>query len=142
MTVCVMFVSRMTCIIFNPRAGAHIVRSAKDIIPYFKYQLYMKDPSHKLIVPNGINTPSMTEVNLCRRWDLNSQPLIDQRVKPLSRSPSEHSVLSLLCLHIVSCKCVCILTYNFIYIGESGEKADTTSPEVHRSQGDSATDLG
>ena len=49
MPVCVLFVSSRSGIVFNPSAGdiTNHSQSAKDIDPYFKSQLYVKDPSHQ-----------------------------------------------------------------------------------------------
>ena len=60
--LCVLFVSSRSGIVFNPSAGAITghSQSAKDIDPYFKSQLYMKNPSHRkpvLILPNGLSKP-------------------------------------------------------------------------------------
>ena len=62
MPVGVLFVSSRSGIVFNPSAGAitNHNQSAKDIDPYFKSQLYMKDPGHRkpvLILPNGLSKP-------------------------------------------------------------------------------------
>ena len=49
MPVCVLFVSSRSGIVFNSSAGTitdHI-QSAKDIDPYFKFQLYVEDPGHR-----------------------------------------------------------------------------------------------
>ena len=45
MLVCVLFVSSRSGIVFNSNAGAITAhsQSAKDIDPYFKSQLYVKD---------------------------------------------------------------------------------------------------
>ena len=54
MLVCVLFVSsRSRIVFFNPSTGAIIDhdQSAKDIDPYFKSKLYVKDPSHRQPVP-------------------------------------------------------------------------------------------
>ena len=53
MLVCVLFVSSRSRIVFNPSTGAIIDhgQSAKDIDPYFKSKLYVKDPSHRKPVP-------------------------------------------------------------------------------------------
>ena len=50
---CVLFVSSRSGIVFNPSTGAIIdhSQSAKDIDPYFKSKLYVKDPSHRKPVP-------------------------------------------------------------------------------------------
>ena len=58
--VCVLFVSSMSGIVFNPTAGAisDYSQSANDIDPYFKSQLYVEDPGHRtpiLILPNGLS---------------------------------------------------------------------------------------
>ena len=62
MPMCVLFVSSRSGIILNPSAVAITdhSQSAKDIYPYFKYQLYVEDPDHRkslLILPNGLNKP-------------------------------------------------------------------------------------
>ena len=62
MLVCVLFVSSRSDIVFNPSASAITdhSQSAKDIDPYFKSQLYVKDPCHRkpvLILPNGLRNP-------------------------------------------------------------------------------------
>ena len=61
MPVCVLFVSNRSGIVFNPSAGAITdSQSAKDIDPYFKFQLYVKNPSHRkpvFILPNELSTP-------------------------------------------------------------------------------------
>ena len=62
MPVCVLFVSRRSSIVFNPSAGAITdhSQSAKDIDPYFKSQLCVKDTGHRepvLILPNGLSKP-------------------------------------------------------------------------------------
>ena len=60
MPVYVLFVSSRSGIVFNSSAGAVIYhsQSAKDINPYFKSQLYVKDLGHGkpvLILPNGLS---------------------------------------------------------------------------------------
>ena len=47
MSVCVLFVSSRSDIVFNPSVGAITdhSQSAKDIDPYFKSQLYVEDPA-------------------------------------------------------------------------------------------------
>ena len=60
--VCVLFVSSRSGIVFNPSADAITdhSQSAKDIDPYFKSQLYVEDPCHRmpvLILPNGLSKP-------------------------------------------------------------------------------------
>ena len=62
MPVRVLFVSCRSGIVFNPSAGAITdhSQSAKDIDPYFKFQLYVEDPDHRkpvLILPNGPSKP-------------------------------------------------------------------------------------
>ena len=62
MSVCVLFVSSRSGIVFNPSAGAITDRSqsAKDRDPYFKSQLYVEDPGNRkpvLILPNGLCKP-------------------------------------------------------------------------------------
>ena len=62
MPVFVLFVSSWSGIVFNSNAGAITdhSQSAKDIDPYFKSQLYVKDPGHRkpvLILPNGPSKP-------------------------------------------------------------------------------------
>ena len=62
MPMCVLFVSSRSGIVFNPPAGGITdhSQSAKDIDPYFKFQLYVEDPSHRkpvLILPNGLSQP-------------------------------------------------------------------------------------
>ena len=62
MPVCVLFLFSRSGIVFNPSAGAITdqIQSAKDTDPYFKFQLYVKDPSHRkpvLILPNGLSKP-------------------------------------------------------------------------------------
>ena len=62
MPVCVLFVSSRSGIAFNLSAVAITAhsQSAKDIDPYFKTQLYVKDPGHRklvFILPNGLNKP-------------------------------------------------------------------------------------
>ena len=49
MPVCGLFVSSRSGIVFNPSAGAitHHSHSAKDIDPYFKFQLIVEDPGHR-----------------------------------------------------------------------------------------------
>ena len=59
MTVCVLFVSSRSGIVFNPSAGAITDhrQSAQDIDPYFKSQLYVEDPGHRkpvLILSNWL----------------------------------------------------------------------------------------
>ena len=59
--VCIV-VSSSSGIVFNPSAGAitNYSRSAKDIDPYFKSQLYVEDPGHRkqvLILPNMLSKP-------------------------------------------------------------------------------------
>ena len=56
------FVSSRSGIVFKPSAGAITdhSQSAKDIDPYFKSQLYVEDPGHRmpvLILPNGLSKP-------------------------------------------------------------------------------------
>ena len=58
MSVCVLFLSSMSDIVFNPSASAFTdhSQSAKNIDPYFKSQLYAKDPGHRnpvRILPNS-----------------------------------------------------------------------------------------
>ena len=62
MSVCVLFVSSRSDIVFNPSAGAITdhSQSANDIDPYFKSQLYVEDPGHRkpvLILPNVLSKP-------------------------------------------------------------------------------------
>ena len=62
MSVCVLFLSSRSGIVFNPSAGAitDYSQSAKDIDPYFKSQLYVEDPGQRkpvLILPNGLSKP-------------------------------------------------------------------------------------
>ena len=62
MPVCVPFVSSRSGIVLYPSAGAITdhSQSAKDIDPYFKSQLYVKDPGHRkpvLILPNELSKP-------------------------------------------------------------------------------------
>ena len=62
MSVCVLFVSSRSGIIFNPSAGAITdhSQSAKDIDPYFKSLLYVEDPDHRkpvLILLNVLSKP-------------------------------------------------------------------------------------
>ena len=49
MPMCVLFVSSRSGIVFNSSAGtiSDHSQSAKDIDPYFKSQLYVKDPGHR-----------------------------------------------------------------------------------------------
>ena len=66
MPVCVLFVSSRSGFVFNPSADAITDHSqlAKDIDPYFKSQLYVKDPGHRkpvLILPNGLCKPRERE---------------------------------------------------------------------------------
>ena len=61
-SVCVLFVSIRSGIVFNSSAGAITddSQSAKDIDPCFKSQLYVEDPGHRrpvLILPNGLSKP-------------------------------------------------------------------------------------
>ena len=60
MSVCVLFVSSRSGIVFNSSAGAITdhSQSAKDIDTYFKSQLYVEDPGQRkpvLILPNGLS---------------------------------------------------------------------------------------
>ena len=62
MPACVLFVSSRSGIVFNPNAGAITdhSQSAMDIDPYFKFELYVKDPGHRkpvLILPNELSKP-------------------------------------------------------------------------------------
>ena len=62
MSVCVLFVSSRSGIVFNPSAGAIIDHSpsAKDSDPYFKTQLNVEDPGYRkpvFISPNGLRKP-------------------------------------------------------------------------------------
>ena len=62
MSLCVLFVSSRSGIVFNSSAGAITdhSQSAKDIDPYFKSQFYVKDPGYRkpvLILPNGLRQP-------------------------------------------------------------------------------------
>ena len=68
-------------------------QSAKDIDPYFKFQLYMKDPGHRkkvLIFPNGLSKSGERAndrnfISAVGGWDSNSQSLDRQSsVLPLS----------------------------------------------------------
>ena len=61
-SVCVLFVSSRSGIVFNPSAGAITVhsQSATDIDPYFKSQFYVKNPGHRklvFILTNGLSKP-------------------------------------------------------------------------------------
>ena len=49
MLVCGLFICSSSGIVFNSSAGLIIdhIQSAKDIDPYFKFQLYVQDPSHR-----------------------------------------------------------------------------------------------
>ena len=62
MTVCVLFVSSRSGIVFNPSAGTITDHNqpANDIDPYIKSQLYVEDLGHRkpvLILPNGLSKP-------------------------------------------------------------------------------------
>ena len=62
MPVCVLFVSRRSGIVLNQSTGAitDISQLAKEIDPYFKYQLYVEDPGHRkpvLNLPNVLSKP-------------------------------------------------------------------------------------
>ena len=62
MPMCKLFVSSRSGIVFNPSASAITdhSQSVKDIDPYFKSQLYVKDPGHRtpvLILQNGLSKP-------------------------------------------------------------------------------------
>ena len=63
MPMCVLFVSSRSDIVFNPSDGAITdhSQSAKDIDPYFKFQLdYVEDPGHRkliLILLDGLSKP-------------------------------------------------------------------------------------
>ena len=62
MPVCALFVSSRSGIVFNPSAGAitDYNQSAKDIDPYFKFQLFVENPGHRkpvLILPIGSSEP-------------------------------------------------------------------------------------
>ena len=46
MSVCVLFVSSRSGIVFNQSAITDHSQSAKDMDPYFKSQLYVKDPGY------------------------------------------------------------------------------------------------
>ena len=50
MPVCVLFASSRSGIAFNSSADAitDYSQSAKDIDPYFKSQLYVEDPEHRI----------------------------------------------------------------------------------------------
>ena len=66
MPVCVLFVSSTSCIIFNLSTSAITdhSKSAKDIDPYFKFQLYVEDPGRRkqiCILPNGLSKSSERE---------------------------------------------------------------------------------
>ena len=94
MPLCVLFVSSRSVIVLNPSAGAinDHSQSAKDIDPYFKFQLYVKNPGHRmpvLILPNGLKktrrASARQKLNFRRGWDSNPQPLDRQSsVLPLS----------------------------------------------------------
>ena len=80
MLVCVLFVSSRSRIVFNLSTGAIIDhgQSAKDIDPYFKSKLYVKDPSHRKPVPILSNDRSIpgesardTKCYFCHRVDPN-----------------------------------------------------------------------
>ena len=62
MSVCVLFVSNASGIVFNPSAGAITDhnQSVKDIDTYFKSKLYVTDPGHRkpvLILPIVLSKP-------------------------------------------------------------------------------------
>ena len=62
MPVCVLFVSSRSGIVFNSSAGAitNHSQSVKDIHPYFQFQLYVENPSHRkpvVILSNGLRKP-------------------------------------------------------------------------------------
>ena len=62
MPVCVLFVSSRSDIVFNLIASAitNDRQSMKDIDPYFKFQLYVKNPGHRkpvLILPIALSKP-------------------------------------------------------------------------------------
>ena len=88
------FVSSRSRIVFNPSAGAITDHSqaAKNIDPYFKFQLYVEDPGHRkpvLSLPNWLSEPGERAYDrnftFCSGWDSNSQPLDRQSsVLPLS----------------------------------------------------------
>ena len=77
MPVCILFVSSRSDVVFNQSAGTITdhSQSAKDIYPYFKSQLYVKDPGHRkpvLNLPNGLSKPGVRardrNFNVCRGW--------------------------------------------------------------------------
>ena len=87
------FVSSMSGIAFNPSADAIIdhIQSAKDIDPYFKSQLYVKDPGHRksvLSLSNGLTEPGERahgrNFTFCRGWDSNPKPLVKRVTTELS----------------------------------------------------------
>ena len=60
--LCVYYLFRRSCVIFNPSAAAFTdhSQSAKDMDPHFKSHLYVKVPGHRkpvLILPNGLSKP-------------------------------------------------------------------------------------
>ena len=62
MSVCVLFVSSSSGIVFKPSTGAITdhSQSGKDIGPYLKSQLYVEDPGRRkpvLILPNELSKP-------------------------------------------------------------------------------------
>ena len=66
MPVCVLFLSSRSVIVFKSSAGAITdhSQSAKDIYPYFKSQLHVKDTGHRkpvLILLNVLSKPGESE---------------------------------------------------------------------------------
>ena len=56
MSVCVLFVSSWSGIVFNPSAGAitYHSQSAKDIDPYFNFQLYVELYVDDFVIVQGL----------------------------------------------------------------------------------------
>ena len=62
MPMCILFMSSMSGIVFNPSAGAITGhrQSAKETDLYFKSLLYVEDPGRRkpvLFLPNGLSKP-------------------------------------------------------------------------------------
>ena len=81
--VFVLFVFSTIAIVFNTSADiiTYHSRLAKDIDPYFKYQLCggTRPPFYRMECVNldRESESRNTEINLCRGWDFNPLPLID-----------------------------------------------------------------
>ena len=81
--ICLLFVSSTSGIVFNPSAGAITAdsQSSKDTDPYLSSSSTCRTPAtesrYSFYRTGRVNLESerTTEINICRGWDSNPQPL-------------------------------------------------------------------